>query len=62
MLPNNDRYDLSNRLIHFFRRVDISGDDAPPWPQHLNYASIDEGEELLEPLFLLRHAIRGGRL
>lgn len=61
MVINNNRYDLSDRLIHFFRRVDLAGDTAPAWPEDPGYASISESE-VLQPAFLLRHAIRMGRL
>lgn len=60
-MQNNDRYDLSERLIHFFRTVDRESSDAPVWPEDLGYGSIDE-EPILQPNFLLRHAIRMGRL
>ena len=61
MTYNNDRYDLSDRLIHFFRQLDLASADAPPWPQDAGYASIHE-DQVLRPAFLLRHAIRMGRL
>lgn len=61
MVANNDRYDLSDRLVHFFRQVNTWSNDSPMWPQDLDFASIAE-EEILEPHFLLRHAIRMGRL
>jgi hypothetical protein len=61
MTDNNDRYDLSDRLIHFFRSVDLATADAPPWPEDTGYASVHE-DEVLRPAFLLRHAIRMGRL
>ncbi len=58
---NNRRYDLSDRLIHFFRDIDISSDDAPATPEHWGYSSIPEDAEM-PAFFLLRHAIRQGRL
>lgn len=61
MPDNNSRYDLSDRLIHFFRNLDLEHDDAPAWPEDLGYASIHETYQL-RPHFLLRHAIRLGRL
>ncbi len=61
MPDNNSRYDLSDRLIHFFRNIDLSVADAPAWPEDLSHASIAEDEHL-KPQFLLRHAIRLGRL
>jgi hypothetical protein len=29
MTNNNDRYDLSDRLVHFFRQVDLASADFP---------------------------------
>jgi len=60
-MQNNRRYDLSDRLIHFFRDVDESSLDSPETPQHWGYASV--AEDWTRPaIFLLRHAIRQGRL
>jgi hypothetical protein len=61
VLNNNNRYDLSDRLIHFFRSVDLEKSDAPAWPLDMSHASINE-TTLLQPYFLLRHAIRLGRI
>ncbi|WP_010517832.1 DUF4427 domain-containing protein [Komagataeibacter oboediens] len=58
---NNRRYDLSDRLIHFFRDINILSDDAPATPEHWGYSSIPEDVEM-PAFFLLRHAIRQGRL
>lgn len=58
---NNRRYDLSDRLIHFFRDIDISSDDAPATPEHWGYSSIPEDVDM-PAFFLLRHAVRQGRL
>ncbi|RBO90913.1 DUF4427 domain-containing protein [Pseudochrobactrum asaccharolyticum] len=60
-MQNNDRYDLSDRLIHFFRPLDLETTNAPVWPECTGYASVTE-TSLLRPQFLLRHAIRMGRL
>jgi hypothetical protein len=61
MLNNNNRYDLSDRLIHFFREVDLESASAPTWPEDTSHASISEST-VLRPIFLLRHAIRLGRV
>jgi hypothetical protein len=58
---NNLRYDLSDRLIHFFRRVKLDQIDAPPMPESFGRASIHE-DEVLTPIYMLRHALRMGRL
>ncbi|WP_158637955.1 DUF4427 domain-containing protein [Sphingomonas ginsenosidivorax] len=58
---NNRRYDLSDRLIHFFRDVDLTSDSSPDVPEDWGYASIVEDWEV-SAHFLLRHAIRQGRL
>lgn len=62
MTANNSRYDLSDRLIHFFRSVDPSNGDAPVLPEHWGFAAIDVMDDPLSPFFLLRNAIRQGRL
>lgn len=58
---NNRRYDLSDRLIHFFRDLDIASDDAPMTPEYWGYSSITEDYKM-SALFLLRHCIRQGRI
>lgn len=58
---NNRRYDLSDRLIHFFRDIDISSNDAPVTPEHWGYSSIPEDVDM-PAFFLLRHCIRQGRI
>lgn len=58
---NNRRYDLSDRLIHFFRDVDVTSDDAPATPEHWGYSSINEDVDM-PAFFLLRHCIRQGRI
>lgn len=62
MNNNNDRYDLSDRLIHFFRAVDTQHPDAPSFPDHWGFASIENFDESLSPFFLLRNAVRRGRI
>lgn len=58
---NNRRYDLSNRLIHFFRDLDLSSSDAPATPEHWGHSSIPEDVDM-PAFFLLRHCIRQGRM
>ncbi|MGE7205493.1 DUF4427 domain-containing protein [Sphingomonas sp. NPDC019816] len=60
-MRNNRRYDLSDRLIHIFRDLDLSHDDAPQTPQWWGYGSRDDDDKL-SAHFLQRHAIRQGRL
>ena len=62
MTGNNARYDLSDRLIHFFRAVDPSHSDTPLLPEHWSFASIETWDEPLSPFFLMRNAVRQGRL
>lgn len=61
-MSNNIRFDLSDRLIHFFRRVDLEGNSAPAiQPEHFAFNSYVEGT-VWPPLFLLRCAVRSHRL
>lgn len=68
---NNFRFDLSDYLIHFFRKLDVNGDDdlgdieipgGPSLPDYWGHDSYYENEEPISPFFLLRNAIRQGRL
>jgi hypothetical protein len=61
MASNNYRFDLSDRLIHFFRDIDTSSGSAPSMPEHFAFNSFVEGEKY-PALFLLRSAIRMHRL
>lgn len=61
MSINNRRYDLSDHLIHFFRDLNLEASDAPLTPEHWGYGSVTEGWQL-PAFFLLRHAVRQGRL
>lgn len=61
MTANNRRFDLSDHLIHFFRDLDLEKADGPVIPEEWGYATIYE-DTLLPAFFLLRHAIREGRL
>lgn len=60
-MSNNDRYDLSDRLIHFFRPLIASDDSSPTLPENWGFGNIDEGEEY-PAIFLLRCAIRHRKL
>lgn len=62
MTGNNARYDLSDRLIHFFRAVDPSHPDTPLLPEHWSFASVEVWDEPLSPFFMMRNAVRQGRL
>lgn len=58
---NNNRYDLSDKVIHFFRDVDTCSEDAPIVPEHWGYSAIPEDFKI-SALFSLRHCIRQGRI
>lgn len=60
-MSNSIRFDLSDRLIHFFRDVDSESSDSPPMPEHFEFNSFVE-ETKYPALFLLRSAIRMERL
>lgn len=58
---NNTRFDLSEYLIHFFRQVDVSSDDAPAVPESMGFSNIFEDTKW-PAIFMLRCAIRHKRL
>ena len=60
-MKNNTRYDLSDRLFHFFRNVDVSSGDSPPVPEHLGWGNIQEDVKW-SAMFMLRCSIRQCRL
>jgi hypothetical protein len=60
-MRNNRRYDLSDRLIHFFRDLDLENANSPSTPQDWGHASITE-DWLMPAFFLLRHVVRQGRI
>lgn len=60
-MKNNFRFDLSDRLIHFFRDVNQLGDSAIAFPEHMGWQNLSEGTRL-PASFLLRAALRNGRL
>ena len=53
MTQNTRRFDLSGYLIHFFREVDATSDNAPSMPESMGFGNIAECD-LYSPLFLLR--------
>ena len=58
---NNKRFDLSDWLIHFFRHVDLDGASSVPMPEHMGFENLYESSKL-SPFFLLRCALRQGKL
>lgn len=60
-MKSNRRYDLSDRLIHFFRKLDLDDGSAPDLPDHFGFTNITESTEY-SAMFLLRSSIRHGRL
>lgn len=61
MTANNIRFDLSPYLIHFFRRLDFSKADVAYTPEEWGPGDMVENDRV-SPLFLLRNAVRLGRL
>lgn len=61
-MHNNHRFDLSDYLLHFFRDVNQLGDKAIVFPQEMGWHSLDESDDLLPAGYLLRAALRNGRL
>lgn len=60
-MKNNIRFDLSDRLIHFFREVDLGGQSVPVQPENFGLNNFVEGTKW-PALFLLRCAVRSLRL
>lgn len=60
-MKNNIRFDLSNYLIHFFRDIDMDGDNAIVLPEHMGWSTIIE-EQPIPAILMLRAALRNGRL
>jgi hypothetical protein len=60
-MNSNERYDLSGRLIHFFRVLDVMDDSCPCIPENLGFNNIYDTEKI-SPFFLLRCAIRNTKL
>ncbi len=62
MNQNTDRYDLSNWLIHFFRKIELENNkNAPIIPEHFGFGNFNESG-CFSPFFMLRCAIRLGRI
>ncbi|HIF9483476.1 TPA: DUF4427 domain-containing protein [Photobacterium damselae] len=61
MAINSIRFDLSDRLIHFFRDIDFDGPNAIPFVEHMGWENVTEDANY-SALFMLRCAIRSGRL
>lgn len=60
-MNNNNRFDLSNYLIHFFRNVDLDSGSPVMMPEHMGFQNLYE-DTLLPAFFMLRAALRNGRL
>ena len=62
-MKNNRRCDLSSKLTHFFRMLDLDDGSAPSIPEYWGDNNITEITEHTQfwALFLLRHAIRRSR-
>ena len=60
-MKNNRRYDLSSKLTHFFRKLDMDDGSAPHLPEYWGDQNIIENT-VASALFLLRCAIRHGLL
>ena len=60
-MKNINRYDLSDRLIHFFREVDTHSKDYVIFPENWGFDHIAE-DNVYNPFFLLRAAIRHNKI
>ena len=61
-MNNNERYDLNDRLIHFFRPLDAEDPSFPGLPEYLGFNNEDIGDCKYSALFLLRCCIRNDKL
>lgn len=57
MPPNTTRFDLSDYLIHFFRKIKIDSESAPIVPEVMGFSNINEDVNW-SAIFMLRCAIR----
>jgi hypothetical protein len=57
MFRNSIRFDLSDYLIHFFRRVNLESESAPIVPESMGFSNIEEDVNW-SAIFMLRSAIR----
>jgi hypothetical protein len=60
-MDNNKRFDLSDRLIHFFRKVTLGNGDNFTVPETWGPGDIVEDPDI-SPMFLLRNSVRIGRI
>lgn len=58
---NNNRFDLSNYLIHFFRDVNLDSGSPVMMPDHMGFQNLYE-DTSFPAFFMLRAALRNGRL
>ncbi|QDG49516.1 DUF4427 domain-containing protein [Persicimonas caeni] len=56
-MKNSRRFDLSQRLVHFVRSVDLRSDGATTLPEEWSFGNLVE-DWVLSPFFLLRHILR----
>lgn len=61
MTKNSIRFDLSDWLIHFFRDIDFEGNNSTTYVGHMGWGNVAEDFKY-SALFMLRCAIRSGRL
>lgn len=61
MNNNSIRFDLSDWLIHFFRDIDFESADSIAYVEHMGWGNVVEDFKY-SALFMLRCAIRSGRL
>lgn len=60
-VKNNERFDLSNYLIHFFRDIDLESGSGIVFPEHMGWQNLYE-DTIFPAFFMLRSALRNGRL
>lgn len=58
---NSFRFDLSDWLVHFVKKIDLTSSSPPPLPYEWPQGAIVE-DSTLSPFFILRQIIRDGRL
>ena len=58
---NSVRFDLSDKLIHFFRNIELGSPNSPVLPEHMGWGNIID-DVSVSALFMLRCAIKQGRL
>ena len=60
-MQNNERFDLSDYLIHFFRDVDLESGSYIHFPEYLGFNNICEDLKC-SALFLMRCTLRNHKL